>query len=126
MRQAIPIAAAILLAMPSFAGACGACIEDKVAATYDHAVLERAQRDHRVVVFAEIRGDRQPAELEHGAAAAAKRVRGIDPASVRASESPLALSFSLDARISPETALAAIAGLAATPGMELAVVRVLR
>jgi hypothetical protein len=113
------------VAVPS-ALACGACIEDKVAATYDYSVLERAQAGHRVVVFAEIRGTQDAAKLEQAAAIAAKKVRGIDPASVRSAHAPLALSFALDEKIEPDKALSSIAKSAKTPGMELAVVRVMR
>ena len=38
------------------ARACGHCIEDKVAATYDYSVLTRAAHDGHVVVFTEVRG----------------------------------------------------------------------
>jgi hypothetical protein len=38
---------ALLLAM-----ACGVCLEDKVAATYDYALVQRALAQQRVVVFA--------------------------------------------------------------------------
>jgi len=115
----------LALAAPAAFG-CGACIEDKVAATYDYAVVERAQHEHRVVVFAEIRGGRSAQELERAAAHAAKAVRGVDPASVRSAHSPLAISFALDERVAPEAALARIAKAAATPGLQLAVVRVMR
>jgi hypothetical protein len=115
----------LALAAPAALG-CGACIEDKVAATYDYAVLERAQHEHRVVVFAEIRGTQDVAKLEHAAAISAKKVHGVDPASVRSAHAPLALSFALDDRIEPAVAVASIAKGAKTPGMELAVVRVMR
>ena len=36
--------------------ACGVCDEDKVAATYDHAVVRRANLQGRVMVFCEVRG----------------------------------------------------------------------
>ena len=39
--------------------ACGFCIEDKVAAVYDSAVVERAVADHRHVAFFAIEGDAQ-------------------------------------------------------------------
>ena len=115
----------LALAAPAAWG-CGACIEDKVAATYDYSVLERAQREHRVVVFAEIRGDKAAPELERAAAFAAKNARGVDPTSVRSAHAPLAISFALDERFEPEAVLSRIARNAKTPGLELAVVRVLR
>ena len=123
MRAALAIGLA--LAAPAALG-CGACIEDKVAATYDYAVLERAQHEHRVVVFAEIRGDKSAEQLERAAASAARVERGVDPSSVRSAHAPLALSFALDERIAPEAAVARISKTAGTPGLELAVVKVMR
>ena len=38
----IAIAAALAAAAPATALACGACDEDKIAATYDHAVIDAA------------------------------------------------------------------------------------
>jgi len=115
----------LALAAPAAFG-CGACIEDKVAATYDHSVVERAQREHRVVVFAEIRGAEAAEKLERAAALAASKARGVDPSSVRSAHAPLALSFALDERVAPEAAASGIAKAAKVPGMELAVVRVMR
>jgi hypothetical protein len=126
VKRALRRFAAFVLAMPALAAACGACIEDKVAATYDHAVIERAHREHRVMVFAEIRGEKTPVELERAAALAARRQRGIDPASVRSAHAPLALSFALDGRIEPQAAVEAIANTANMPGLDLAVVKVMR
>ncbi len=127
MKAAARIATAMAVALAApFAWPCGACIEDKVAATYDYGVLERAQSEHRVVVFAEIRGNQEAKKLERAAAFAAKNVRGIDPASVRSAHAPLALSFALDERIAPEVALSNVAKAAKIPGLELVAVRVLR
>ena len=81
---------AILLAI-----ACGVCIEDKVAATYDHALVERALAQHRVVVFAEPRASVD----EHGLkafAALARRAPGVDAATVKTSAAPASVSFVLD------------------------------
>jgi hypothetical protein len=77
--------------------ACGTCAEDKIAATYDHAVVQAAARAGKVVVFCEVRGPFAPAKL----AAAARRVRGVDPGSIRVSQEPSALSFALDTRKQP-------------------------
>ncbi len=84
-------------AAASWAGsvlACGTCVEDKIAATYDYAVVQSAARAGNVVVYCEVQGAFEPARL----AAAARRVRGVDPASVRVSREPAALSFALDTR----------------------------
>lgn len=113
-------------ALPLGAAACGACDEDKIAATYDHAVIERAQREHGAVVFAAITGDGDAAHLEKVAADTARKTRGIDKSSVRSSQSPLALSFAVDARTDPSKALAEVQRIAATAGANLALVKVQR
>jgi len=113
-----------LLTPPAYA--CGACDEDKIAATYDHAVIEQAKREHRAVVFAAIQGDADAGRLEKAAADAARRAHGVDRSSVRSSQSPLALSFSLDGRIAPEKALAEIGRGAARSGAHLALLKVQR
>lgn len=107
------------------AGACGVCLEDKMAVTYDDAVVKQAKHRGQVVVFAELLAPtRRDMERVRGAAA---RTRGVDPASVRASHELAAVSFALDARVaSPSQALAAIAVRARLPATRLAQLRVLR
>lgn len=76
------------------AQSCGHCVEDKMAAVYDHAVILRAQAQRQHVAFVAIEG-----RLGTGAgtqAAIARIVRavpGVDPASVRVSLELAALSY---------------------------------
>ena len=77
--------------------ACGTCDEDKIAATYDHAVVQRAAHAKHAMVYCAVQGAFEPAQL----AAAARRLRGVDGASVRVSREPAALSFALDTRRQP-------------------------
>ncbi len=129
MRRGAFAAIALLgaAALPGAALACGICVEDKVAATYDHAVITRATARHHVVVFAAVEG---PAEARAQAGAvrqAAARVRGVDAGSVRTASAPQALSFALDPRAaSPESALAAIARDPAARGARLTLIKVMR
>jgi hypothetical protein len=81
---------ALLLAM-----ACGVCLEDKVAASYDHALVERALAQHRVVVFAEPRAAIDASKLKAVAAKAA-RAPGVDASTVKTSAAPQSVSFVLD------------------------------
>ena len=81
---------ALLLAM-----ACGVCLEDKVAATYDYALVQRALAQHRVVVFAEPRAS-VDADTLRALAAKAARTPGVEAASVKTSASPASVSFVLD------------------------------
>ena len=83
---------ALLLAI-----ACGVCLEDKVAATYDYALVQRALAQRRVVVFAEPRTPVDERRLKAFAAAAA-RAPGVDAATVKTSAAPATVSFVLDPR----------------------------
>ena len=124
-RLALGACVAALLA-PGTAAPCGVCIEDKVAATYDHAVVTRAVDRGQLMVFAEVRGGGTAAALTQAARRAAMGVRGIDRASVRVSEQPAGLSFALDARArKPADALAEVQRAARVPGLELALLKVL-
>jgi len=96
----------LLAATTLAAKACGVCLEDKVAATYDHALVQRALAQHRVVVFAEPRTSIDASALKAYAAAAA-RVPGVEAATVRTSAAPASVSFVLDPkRASPGATLA--------------------
>ncbi|HMA06463.1 MAG TPA: hypothetical protein VKP68_01285 [Ramlibacter sp.] len=113
-------AAAVLLALAPTAWACGVCVEDKVAATYDHAVVQRAAAAGKAMVYCEIHGSLDARRWQ----SAARRVRGLDPASVRVSSEPAAISFALDtSRQSPQAAAAALQQ--ALPGSRVAIVRLI-
>ena len=125
-RIAACSAAALALAVP-LAQACGVCVDDKVAAAYDHAVIDQARTRGHVVVFAEVRGRGTAAQFVGAARKAAARVPGIAPRSVRAAEAPAALSFALDAGVSsPGEALAAVEKGALAWGVSLALLKVMR
>jgi hypothetical protein len=125
-RIAAACALALLFAAPA-AHACGVCIDDKVAAAYDHAVLEQARARGQVVVFAEVQGRGTAAQLVGAARKAASRVPGVAPGSVRAADAPAALSFALDDRVrSPGQALAAVEKGAALAQVRLALLKVMR
>ena len=107
------------------AAACGLCIDDKVAAAYDHAVATHAHERGQVMVYAEPGGVGDPAAAMMRIAAAAAHVRGIDPASVRASSAPASIGFALDTRVQPpERALEALAAASKVKGLTFATLRV--
>jgi len=122
MKRRRLLAAAPLLLVPAAPAAwgCGVCVEDKVAATYDYAVLQRAAAAGHLVVYCGIDGPADAARLR----AAAARVGGIDRGSVRVAAEPAAVSFALDpAQQSPQAAAAALQR--ALPGrLRIAVLRV--
>ena len=116
------LAAALLAGAPA-ALACGVCVEDKVAATYDYDVVQHATARHHIVVFAAVEAPADPALLRKAAA----RVKGVDRSSVRAAANPRALSFALDPRAaSPQAALAAIEREPALRGVRLTLIQVMR
>ena len=88
------VLAAVVLSLSTSAQACGVCTEDKVAATYDHAIAAHAASRGRTMVFGEVRGHFDARRLK----TAATRVKGLDPASLRTSTNPATLSFALDRR----------------------------
>ena len=117
----LAVAALVSLPLPA-ALACGVCDEDKVAATYDHAAVQRASANKLVVVFCDVRGPALDAARVRRVAATTS---GIDAASVRTSAAPATVSFTVDPRKrSPQSAAAALQRGAA-PGTRIAVVRVL-
>jgi hypothetical protein len=119
-RLALSCCAALLL-HAGMAAACGVCVEDKVAATYDHAVVQRATARGEVVVFCEILGPVDTRRIKQ----AARGVRGLDASSLRVSETPAVISFAMDgAKQSPQAAAKAIQqGLAR--GIEVKVLRLI-
>jgi hypothetical protein len=110
-----------LLVAVSSAQACGVCVEDKVAATYDHAVVQQAAAKGRVMVFCEVNGGFDGRRIRN----AARAVRGLDMSSLRLSGQPAALSFAVDAtQQSPQAAVRAMQ-LAAPAGTRLTIVRLI-
>lgn len=114
-----PRCATLLIALAGFvptAGqACGACDEDRIAATYDHAVVERAVARGKVMVFCSVEGRFDGPRLNRAALGA----KGVDRASVRISAGAAALSFAIDPKVqSAEAAVAAI-GRSLRPGTQL-------
>jgi hypothetical protein len=127
MSARLHAAAALAAIASSTALACGVCVEDKIAATYDHAVVTEAAARHHVVVFAAVEGSGVPAEASRALKDVAARLKGVDRGSVRAADSPRALSFALDPRsATPEAALAAIQREPKAAGVRLTLIRVLR
>ena len=126
MKRAMPLialAAGATLAASSLA--CGVCIEDKVAATYDYSIVMTAIAKHHVVVFGQIEGavDMQAAVAK--IAAAAPHLRGVDRKTVRTSVSPAAFSFALDPAVQvPAAALAEMQKRLRMQGVKLSILRV--
>jgi hypothetical protein len=120
------VAALGAASVSSMIWACGACDEDKVAATYDHAVVDRAMASHYQVVFVAIDGPVSAAKTNQRVVAAALKVRGVVPGSVRTSLAPPAFSFALDKRQEPAAAMADFGKAIGYRSAHLILVRVMR
>lgn len=89
------IAIALLALMTPAALACGYCVEDKIASTYDHAVVTRAIAQGHHVAFFHVEGapvTRQALEK------AVSSVPGIDRGSARISVDTLTVCVAFDPR----------------------------
>ncbi len=99
MRKIIAVVAlGIACALPAQAAyACGFCIEDKIAAVYDHRVVTQAvARKHQVAFFGldgRLAGSTVDARILERSVGAAF---GVDPGSVRASIESASLSVAFD------------------------------
>lgn len=85
--------------------ACGACVEDRVALVYDHAVVRQAAASGGVVVFCDVLGTLDLDRLS----LVARGARGVKPDSVRVSRQPSVLSFVIQPRtVTPSDAVQAM------------------
>jgi hypothetical protein len=97
MRFKLPIAAALALALPSAAAlACGYCIEDRVAAVYDQAVVDGSKNGHRTVAFFSIEGSVRDDAASKRAVLAALQGAGAARGSARVALSNAACSLAFD------------------------------
>lgn len=97
MRAVLSFAGLILALHGAPALACGHCVEDKIAAVYDHSIITQALAHKRQVVFFAIEGslpvnDATKKTIE----AAVTPIEGIEKNSVKVSVELAALSFVFD------------------------------
>ncbi len=83
---------AVLLLASSRALACGYCVEDQVAATYDHAVVTHALARKHHVAFLHVEGRASRKALEQAIYSAP----GVDRCTVRVSADLLTVSFAFN------------------------------
>ena len=117
-------AVALASLVPLAAAGCGACIEDKVAATYDHAVIQRATAKRQQVVFVGVDGPVEAARIDRAVAHA--RVPGVVPGTLRTSASPAAFSFVLERTENPAHAVAAFRTAVNDARADLTLLRIVR
>ena len=98
IRAAFALIAVTLLGLLAReASACGHCDEDKVASTYDHAVVSRALSQGHHVAFFKIEGPISAGDATRRAIEdAVYAVPGVDNRSARISLDTLTVSFSFD------------------------------
>jgi hypothetical protein len=125
-RTLTMMASAVAACASGAALACGACVEDGVAATYDHAVINTATARHQQVVFVAVGGPISAEKLNARIAVAASRVHGVQAGTLRLSISPPAFSFALDAAQEPEAAVAGFRKAVGDSGAHLTLVRIMR
>jgi hypothetical protein len=94
------ICAGLLLAIHSPASfACGHCVEDKIAAVYDHAVVTQALKMKHQVLFFAVDGPLPNTEAElQTLQRAVASVYGVDTNSTRISTAAASLSVAIDPR----------------------------
>ena len=97
LRIALAIAGLLLALHGSAAFACGHCVEDKIAAVYDHALITQALAQKQQVVFFAIDGNFTANEVTRKSIETiAKSVEGIEKNSVRVSVELAALCVVFD------------------------------
>ena len=88
-----------LLLASSHALACGVCVEDKIAAVYDHAAVHQALAAKRTVVFFHIDGKLVVSEgTKRAIAEIVRTTPGVDSASVRVSCELASMALAFDGR----------------------------
>jgi hypothetical protein len=90
-------ALALLFGASAAALACGYCVEDKIASTYDHALVKRSVEAGHHVAYYHLDGPLGKDEATRRALiAAAESVSGVDKGSVRIALETLTISFAFD------------------------------
>ena len=117
--------AALLAATPAFG--CGACVEDKIAACYDHAIVTSAKARGHAVAFFAIHGELPRSAALHAALRRElEATRGVDPGTARVSLENAALSFSYGGRRASLAAIQrSVARRMASRGLEIELLRVM-
>lgn len=106
MRAILATAGFLLALQGTVVVACGHCVEDKIAAVYDHAIVTRALgQKHRVAFFA-IDGTLAPGEgTRRAIEAIVESASGVDKGSARVSVESASLSIAFDPRRVPFPAM---------------------
>ena len=94
-----------LLAAAGAAHACGVCVEDKMAAAYDHAVVTKALAQKHHVAFFHIEGPLVAGKATKSALEKVAESPSVDKGSVRVSVESASLAVAFDPRRTTVAAL---------------------
>ncbi|MCX2861973.1 hypothetical protein OOZ63_08990 [Paucibacter sp. PLA-PC-4] len=120
--KGLAVVVAVVACCPVPGQACGACVEDKVAVVYDHALVRKATASGKIVVFCDVRGPLDLARLK----SVARGAKGVRPDSVRVSQQPAALSFVIESQTLPPRDAVKAMQRALGNGMQLSIVHLLK
>src|SRR4051812_38215939 len=102
MRAALRILGLLLALHAPGAAACGYCVEDKIASTYDHAVVTQALGQKHHVAFFHIDGPILPGDsAKQLLLRLAESIPGVDKGSVRVAVETFTISFAFDPKRAP-------------------------
>jgi hypothetical protein len=121
------VVGSLLSGLASTADACGYCIEDKIAAVYDHAVVTRATSQQHQVVFFALEG-RIPAgeKSRRTLEAVVESVAGVDKGSARVSVAFASLSAAFNPQRAPFASMErSLSRKLAPRGLSVAILRVM-
>ena len=119
--RAVALAAGLLAAQGALA--CGHCVEDKIAAAYDHAVIVRAVDARHKVAFLSLEGTLARSQ-ERSLARAVEKTAGVDHGTVRVSLEGGAVSFAYDPARSLSAIVDGVRKTLAAKGAEVSLLRV--
>jgi len=109
MRAPLAAAGLALALHAPGALACGYCVEDKIASTYDHAVVTQALAKKHHIAFFHIDGVIAPGDAtRHAIEASIISTPGVDKGSVRVAVETLTVSLAFDPARTPLPALQAV------------------
>ena len=117
----------LIAGLMSEAYACGYCIEDKIAAVYDHAVVMRATAQKHQVVFFAVEGEIPAGEASlRTLETVLESVAGVDKGSARVSVAGASLSAAFNPRrTSFATMERSLSRKLAPRGLSVAILRVM-
>ena len=121
------IVAALAAGFAAAAFACGYCIEDKIAAVYDHAVVTRATAQKHQVVFFAVEGQMPAGDASrHALEAIAESAAGVDKGSARVSIESASLSVAFNPARAPFAGMErSLSRKLAARGLTVAILRVM-